>query len=217
MSFATRKEFEDLGLHYISLCEKEVCKMTDLSKFKLSYYKFDWSARRRSSRGGWYPNKGGAGISIAMHHTCGENVTSRPKDRPFRAYEYKSFDNDPVIGGFLTTSHEHYLAMVIAHEVAHAAQYFRKYVLIKSAGNPHGQIWKQIYAHLRKAIVNPLIPEQKPLELEYAKLKESITNNKKHNKVDWSKVTSDMLDYDQVQKNVYEIRFKEGKRAANQT
>lgn len=191
MSFATRKEFEDLGLHYISLCEKEVCKMTDLSKFKLSYHKFDWSARRRSSRGGWYPNKGGAGINIAMHHTCGEHYKNTPVDQPFRCYEYKSFDADPVIGGFITNNREHYLAMVIAHEVAHAAQYFRKYIIKKSSGAPHGAIWKTIYAHLRKTIINPMLPDQKVMKEDYEDYKLSLQNNKYEGKIDWASVRTD--------------------------
>jgi|DEB0MinimDraft_6_1074348.scaffolds.fasta_scaffold05055_2 hypothetical protein len=185
VKFEQMSQFEDLGLHYIALCEKEVCKMTDLSKFKLSYHKFDWSARRRSSRGGWYPSQGGAGINLAMHHTCGAHLKNRRPEDPFRVYEYKSFDADPVIGGFITTSHEHYLAMVVAHEVAHAAQYFRKYAIKKSAGNPHGHIWKQIYRHLRETVVNPLLPDQEKMSIIYEDYKKALISNKKKDEIDW--------------------------------
>ena len=39
--------------------------------FKLATVTFDWSPKRRSSRGGYYSD--GPGINIAMKHLCKEN------------------------------------------------------------------------------------------------------------------------------------------------
>ena len=38
--------------------------------------------------------------------------------------EYKSFDSDPIIGGFYTRDKYDRLRMVIVHEIAHALQYY---------------------------------------------------------------------------------------------
>ena len=81
--------------------------------------------------------------------------------------------------------------MVIAHEVAHAAQYFRKYIVKKSSGAPHGAIWKTIYAHLRKTIINPMLPDQKVMKEDYEDYKLSLQNNKYEGKIDWASVRTD--------------------------
>ena len=169
MLFRDIKSFEDIAKHYIDASCREVCKLTDLHDFDLAFVKLDWSKRRRSSRGGWYPDKGGSGISIAMH------LCSKPTDgNIIRVYEYRSFDSSPTIGGFYTKNVEHKLAMHCLHEVAHAAQYWGKYLKKLDAGLPHGDVWKSIYSHLRSSILNPRLEDQKLLAEEYNQIIESI-------------------------------------------
>lgn len=163
MRFREISQFEDIAHHYINASCKEICKLIDLHDFELAFVKLDWSKRRSCSRGGWYPRQGGAGVSIGME-ICTKNNT---KDDVFRVYEYKSFDADPVIGGFYTRNVEDKIALHCLHEVAHAAQYWGSYLKDIEPGSAHGDRWKSIYAHLRKNILNPRLPDQKELRQEY--------------------------------------------------
>lgn len=161
--------YEDVAKYYIDVSCREVCKLTDLHDFDLSYVKLDWSKRRTCSRGGWYPTKGGAGVNIAMF------LCTKPTfNQIIRVYEYKSFDSSPVIGGFYTKNVENKLAMHCLHEVAHAAQYWGKYLKKLDTGLPHGNVWKSIYSHLRSSILNPNLENQKLLSEEYNQIIESI-------------------------------------------
>lgn len=169
MLFKDVKQFEDLANYYIDVSCREVCKLTDLHDFDLAFIKLDWSKRRASSRGGWYPDKGGAGVSIAMS-VCSNNT----KGEIIRVYEYKAFDPSPIIGGFYTRNVENKLAMHCLHEVAHAAQYWGKYLKKLDAGLPHGDIWRGIYSHLRSSILNSRLEDQTLLAKEYNKIIESI-------------------------------------------
>jgi hypothetical protein len=172
MRFKDITAFEDIATHYINASCKEVCKLTDLHDFDLAYIKLDWSKRRISSRGGWYPDKGGSGISIAM------SLCSKPtKGEIIRVYEYKSFDLSPIIGGFYTKNIEDKLAMHCLHEVAHAAQYWGKYLKKLDAGLPHGDVWRSIYSHLRRSILNPRLEDQTLLSKEYNNFIESIESS----------------------------------------
>lgn len=169
MRFREQLEFEDIARHYIDSSCRAVCELTDLHDFELAFSKLDWSKRRRCSRGGWYPKQGGAGVSISM------SVAAKPTEGEIiRVYEYKSFDASPVIGGFYTRNTEDKIALHCLHEVAHAAQYWGYYLKKLSPGEPHGSVWKSIYAHLRKSILNPRLPDQTSLSQEYENYIESI-------------------------------------------
>lgn len=169
MKLSTQLEYEDVAKHYIDISCRTVCELIDLHDFELAFSKLDWSTRRRCSRGGWYPRKGGAGISISM------SVAAKPTNNDVvRVYEYKSFDASPVIGGFYTRNTEDKIALHCLHEVAHAAQYWGYYLKKLSPGEPHGAVWKNIYSHLRRSILNPRLPNQKSLSEEYKSYIESI-------------------------------------------
>lgn len=169
MKYSDIEQYEDIAKYYINISSREICKLIDLHEFELAFYKLDWSKRRRSSRGGWYPNKGGAGISIAMSAT-----TNIKKGRVSKVYEYASFQDCPIIGSIYTKNTEDKIALHCLHEVAHAAQYWSKYLKGKSAGKPHGYIWKSLYRHLRVNILNPSLEDQKTLKKEYEEVISSI-------------------------------------------
>lgn len=140
--------FDSVALDWVLKCENEIRTWTGYEKFKLEYFRRDWSPARRCSRGGWYAK--GPGINIAMFRYCFDTPTAR-------VYEYPSFDSDPVIGGFYPSHKDHYLASVVCHEMAHAAQGYAYMVLQKPRGTPHGPDFKTPYAILRKKLLNHLI------------------------------------------------------------
>jgi hypothetical protein len=155
-----KSEFEALARTLISKCETEI--RAEYSDFAMYQTKLDWSPSRASSRGGWYG--GGPGVSIAMYRYYIQQFS------PFRVYEYASFDTDPVIGGFYATSNAQYLAMVVCHEMAHAVQFYRMFVLKEERSKPHGLVFKKHYAKLRKKILNPHLPNQKTTKELYNNL-----------------------------------------------
>jgi hypothetical protein len=123
--------------------------------------KLDWSYKRRSSRGGIY--KDGPGINIAMssaalvHHSSAD---------VYRFYEYPSYDDNNVIGGFYATDYVLKLQAVVAHEIAHAVQFF-EYKQLNIGCKPHGPIFKKYYSLFRTTFINSRIPDQKPLKQLY--------------------------------------------------
>jgi len=121
--------------------------------------KFDWDTNRRCSRGGIY--KDGPGINIAMHSSV-----PRVVGETYRFREYASFDADKVIGGFYSKRPYDKLEVIIAHEVAHAIQFFA-YKKLNTRCKPHGPMFKQYYAMLRTEYINPKLPEQKALATDY--------------------------------------------------
>lgn len=123
--------------------------------------KLDWDYKRRSSRGGIYKN--GPGINIAMASAA---LIDKPKDNVYRFYEYKSYDTSKVIGGFYATDYLLKLHAVIAHEVAHAVQFF-EYDKLNTRCKPHGIIFKKYYSIFRESFINEHIPNQAELEKEY--------------------------------------------------
>lgn len=134
-----------------------------LSEFDLAWFNLDWSKNRTRSMGGWYPKKGGAGINLAALKL----VPRIEKGAVCRVYEYASFDSHPVIGGIYITNPEHKIAMVTLHELAHAAQFWLKYIKHQDPGKPHGDLWKSIYAGLRTNILNPQLENQHKLKATY--------------------------------------------------
>jgi len=163
-----RRYWNDLADEHINNIEKWLhthCKISSAKKFALVECKLDWSKRRRCSRGGW--RNGGPMISIAMSVA----VPDENHDVPRRVYEYASFDNDPVIGGFFTTNLEHKLLHHITHEMAHAAQYNHKFFHSMPRLKPHGDEFKMFYKELREVFLNPFLPNQEATELAYKKHK----------------------------------------------
>jgi hypothetical protein len=76
-------------------------------------------------------------------------------------HEYKSFENDSVIGTIKDCDdRELLLKCLVAHEVAHHIQMrygpFTRY-LKKTYHKPHGDAFKTIYRELRRTLVNPYI------------------------------------------------------------
>jgi hypothetical protein len=152
---------------YIQFVNEEI-----FPKFTLNKCNFDWSPSRRSSRGGWYAD--GPGINMAMHHYC-RNYT---KPTLIRVYEYKSFDNSSVIGGFYTKDKYQKLEMVLLHELSHAVQYYT-YKVNNIRCKPHGPVWKNIYSRLREQFLNPCLGDQVALKTEYNKDIDSLGRNSK--------------------------------------
>ena len=139
-------------------------------KFKLTSIKLDWSTKRRSSRGGMYAD--GPGINMAMNHLCKERDGG-----VYRVYEYKSFDSDPLIGGFYTRDKHDRLRMVIVHEIAHALQYY-SYKLNNFRCKPHGPAWRNFYKRLRQEFINPRLEDQTELKREYDNLVRKIEGSR---------------------------------------
>jgi hypothetical protein len=123
--------------------------------------KLDWSYSRRSSRGGIY--KDGPGVNIAMSSAA---LIEHDRSLVYRFYEYPSYDNNPVIGGFYAKDYLLKLQAVVAHEVAHAVQFF-EYSKLKVRCKPHGPIFKKYYSLFRTTFINSKLPEQRILQKTY--------------------------------------------------
>ncbi len=122
---------------------QEWVKTTLFPEFTMQV-KLDWNSSRRSSRGGWYAK--GPGINMAMVHCY-------PLSTPYRFYEYPSYDNDPIIGGFYSKNPIDKLKAVLAHETAHAIQFYW-YKQSGTRDKPHGEVFKNYYKMLRTNFVN---------------------------------------------------------------
>ena len=87
--------------------------------------------------------------------------------------EYKSFNNDPVIGRIEVNDNLDILLCLVAHEVSHFIQFtytnwFPPYLKNKQdKDRGHGECFRTIYRYLRQDLVNPMI-EQKRKEKEAA-------------------------------------------------
>jgi len=89
-------------------------------------------------------------------------------------YEYASFDDSAVIGGFYSNDSNLAQGMIVCHEMAHAAQFYRKKILNASVDSPHGKSFKQPYAQLRKKILNPKLPNQAEMKRLYSEYVTSV-------------------------------------------
>lgn len=121
--------------------------------------KLDWSPSRRCSRGGIY--KDGPGINISMYHSV-----PRDTNEIYRFHEYPSYDADKTIGGFYSRRPYDKLEAIIAHEIAHAVQFFA-YKKLNTRCKPHGAMFKDYYSKLRIQFINSKLPEQKALAADY--------------------------------------------------
>jgi hypothetical protein len=123
--------------------------------------KLDWDYKRRTSRGGIY--KDGPGINIAMSSAA---LIHHDSNQVYRFYEYPSYDNNSIIGGFYATDYLLKLQAIVAHEVAHAVQFF-EYKKLNTRCKPHGSIFKKYYSVFRTQFINHNIPEQTRLKQTY--------------------------------------------------
>lgn len=130
------------------------------SDFRLNT-KLDWARNRTSSRGGLY--KDGPGINIAMFNSA--MLYHDPK-YVYRFYEYPSYDDNKIIGGFYARDTSLKVETIVAHEVAHAIQFF-EYSKFSTRCKPHGPKFKQHYKLLRETFINGRLPEQSALKTEY--------------------------------------------------
>lgn len=115
-----------------------------------------FSSKRKRSWGGVTSDWRSPKISLALHkyrHSVWENTK-----RDFK--EYASFANDRYIGSQINVTWQKATATLIAHELAHAIQYYipREQVQ-KVIGNVpyetgHGNYFRMIYRHLRVRLVN---------------------------------------------------------------
>jgi hypothetical protein len=93
----------------------------------------------------------------------------------FRIYEYKSFDHDPIIGGFYACDENLALGLHVCHEMAHAAQFYAHYNLGVEFDKPHGSLFKSRYSKIRQAVLNKQIPiNQQQLKQEYDSIIERV-------------------------------------------
>jgi hypothetical protein len=123
--------------------------------------KLDWSKTRRTSRGGLYCN--GPGINIAMNSAA---LISLDGNTVYRFYEYPSYDSNSIIGGFYAKDYTIKLKAIIAHEVAHAVQFFA-YKKLNIRCKPHGPLFKIHYSTFRELFINSLLSDQKAMFKEY--------------------------------------------------
>jgi hypothetical protein len=165
MDSKERNKLEVFTYRWISDCEDVITSWDDCKDFALHKCILDWSPRRTSSRGGWYAT--GPGINIAMNNFV------KTRSKIYRMYEYPSFDDSSVIGGFYASDPNLAIGMTICHEMAHAVQFYRVLHLGNVRGKPHGEEFKIPYAMIRRAIFNKLLPDQVKMKQEY----DALVNN----------------------------------------
>lgn len=136
------------------------------NSFKLGKCLIDFSSKRRSSRGGLYTVKSikVPGINLALYN----DYHLQGKISIFS--EYSSYNNDKIIGGFVTKNYLHRIGAITCHEMAHAIQRWLEYYKSLPRSMHHGKEFKHYYADLRNKFVNPYLPsieEQKRLYKEF--------------------------------------------------
>ena len=143
-----------LVVKYADLCLKELCKSEhELTGKKLSIVQARKNLKIKVRDSGQLSRGGKYGITIDIGNTTSRLAWSG------HIHEYKAFAKDPVIGSFPCKSPEKAIAWVVAHEIAHHAQY--RYGpstrwLWKTYHKPHGHGFQAIYRILRSRIVNPM-------------------------------------------------------------
>ena len=143
-----------LVVKYADLCLKELCKSEhELTGKKLSIVQARKNLKIKVRDSGQLSRGGKYGITIDIGNTTSRLAWSG------HIHEYKAFAKDPVIGSFPCKSREKAIAWVVAHEIAHHAQYrYGPYTrwLRKTYRKPHGHGFQAIYRILRSRIVNPM-------------------------------------------------------------
>jgi len=85
------------------------------------------------------------------------------KDGKWMFVEYSHINSSPVIGSFVSDDPKHHSDALLAHELAHAVQYFCKDNNDHQFGTDytaHKGVFKNIYAILRKEFVNPFLNDE---------------------------------------------------------
>jgi hypothetical protein len=143
-----------------SKMEAYVQKRYNVPDFKLKVI-ISFGERRKVSRGG---TKGGLPFINIVGKRYAEALES---NKMTYLNEYAHIRNDPVIGQILNTTWQTALAGIVAHEVAHAVQFFPTtkesamgvYGVENLNSNDkalakHNWFWQRIYADLRTEFVN---------------------------------------------------------------
>ena len=152
---AVKPEDVALVVKYADLCLKELCRAEhELSGSRLSIVRARKHLKLKVRTSGQLSRGGKYGIKIDIVDTVCRI------ERSGRINEYKAFAKDPVIGSFACKSREKAIAWVVAHEVAHHAQY--RYGpstrwLRATYRKPHGHGFQAIYRILRSRVVNPIV------------------------------------------------------------
>lgn len=76
--------------------------------------------------------------------------------------EYAAFNDHPTIGKIEVASKDEALWIIVAHEVAHHVQYMycpRVKRFKSTYKKPHGKCFRDVYAYLRRDLINPMIKE----------------------------------------------------------
>jgi len=140
--------------HACALLRKSESPMTPPSGFHADMViKMSWHPNRVSSNGGYW--KGKPHLSLVLKNMKPDAVTLKD--------EYAHIEQSPVIGSFRGPWQVR-LAGVIAHEVAHAAQFtakFKRGSVFRTVGKrdlspTHGSGWQEIYRYLRESWVNQM-------------------------------------------------------------
>ena len=154
----------DKQLEIEHFCLNAIAEMVDFLRFKYDYdfnvkVKLDFSNRRTRSWGGRRNGNNFISLSLKKYLTASEN------NRRVDFVEYATFNDHRTIGGIYYAHWKNALLGLIAHELAHAAQFSDVGVNV-AAGNKydsrdsrgHGVVWKKIYTGLRINFVNNVEP-----------------------------------------------------------
>lgn len=150
----------------VNFCKTTTETMTSYIREKYQVPKFtmkltlDFSQRRTTSWGGI--KKGSPFINLVLKRYVAY-TSPECSDMKMSFDEYSNFNTDPVIGS-ISGTWQTCLTALIAHEVAHAVQYFSRldssiklpFTVKKDSKEEkgHGVLWKAIYSDLRIQFVN---------------------------------------------------------------
>jgi hypothetical protein len=128
--------------------------------------KIDYAKNRTVHRGGLYSQ--GPGINLAGRG-IEQYISSHKLVGLVYFQEYASFSKDPIIGSAYMYKWETYVGLIVAHEIAHAAQRYTEFVRLLDRTEPHGHHFKSIYKVLRSHI-NKELPDQVVAKQKYTKV-----------------------------------------------
>jgi hypothetical protein len=125
--------------------------------------RLDFGFHRTTSWGG--TKRGGIPfVSLAVRKYLAGAVSS---GMDWNFIEYKNFQNDPVIGSLKNVTWQEAVRCLVAHELAHAAQYFKPVTIAAKAAfgmsgmdgaskdaKGHNVLWRKIYSDLRITFIN---------------------------------------------------------------
>lgn len=142
-------------------CLDTVAAMRDFLRFKYMIpdfdvkVKLDFSDRRNRSWGGRRNGRNFISLCLKNHLSASENSVK------MNFVEYATFNDDIIIGGIYYAHWKKAVSALIAHELAHAAQFSHVGASVAAGNNydsndskGHGIVWKTIYASLRRVFVN---------------------------------------------------------------